>query len=180
MRRVIISGTAGSGKSTVARAIAKRFGLKHFSGGEASRQVAKKLGFKISGKAYLSFHDYIKNHPEIDEMIDKLVLSKVKRGSCVVDSRLAAYLFKGKAYRIYLKVPDVVAAKRNALREGISGSEALKAVTERNKADAERYKELYSVDVNELGVYDLVLDTSYFSIKEMNAVVIYLLRKVLK
>lgn len=178
--RVIISGNAGSGKSTVARAVAKRFGLRHVSAGDKARGIAKKLGFKIVGKEYLKFHAFVKGHPEIDKELDNAVMKELSKGRCVVDSRLAPYLFKGKVYKIYLKVPEHEAAKRNALREGISRVEALKAVKKRNREDARRYMKLYSIDISDLSVYDLVLDTSFFSIKGMTDVVIFLLRKVLK
>lgn len=178
--RVIISGSAGSGKSTIARAVAKQFKLEHLSAGEKSRQIAKKLGFKTIGEDYLRFHKYLKKHPEVDKELDKNIIKDLKKGDCVVDSRIAAYLYKGEAYNIYLKVPLEVAAERNAKREGISKSEALKAVQKRNKEDAKRYKSLYNIDVDDLSVYDLVLDTSYFSKKDMNQVVNYVLRKVLK
>jgi cytidylate kinase len=178
--RVIISGNAGSGKSTVARAVAKVFDLRHVSAGDKARRIAKKLGFKTEGEEYLKFHHYIKSHPKIDKELDKEIMKELRMGRCVVDSRLAAYLFKGKAYKIYLKVPEDVAAKRNALREGVNKFEALSAVKKRNREDALRYKKLYNIDVNDLSVFDLVLDTSHFSIKQMNQIVISLLRKVLK
>lgn len=178
--RVLVSGNAGSGKSTVARVVAEEFKLRRFSGGEASRRIAKKLGFKTSGEEFLKFHDYVREHPGIDREIDELINSFLEKGGCVVDSRLAPYLYKQEAYRIYLKVPLEVAAERNAAREGIGKVEALKAVSKRNQEDAERYSKLYNVDISDLSVYDLVLDTSYFSIKEMNSVIIFVLRKVLK
>ncbi|MBD3312275.1 AAA family ATPase [archaeon] len=178
--RVLVSGNAGSGKSTVARAVVEEFKLKRFSGGEASRRIAKKLGFKTSGEEFLEFHDYVKKHPGIDREIDGLISGFLEKDDCVVDSRLAPHLYKKEAYRVYLKAPLEVAAERNAKREGISRAEALKAVSKRNQEDAERYNKLYNVDISDLSVYDLVLDTSYFSIKEMNSVIIYVLRKVLK
>jgi len=177
---VIVSGGAGSGKSTVARSVAKGLGLRHVSAGDKMRELAKSLGFKTSGEGFLKFHDYVKTHPVVDKKLDRLILKDLRQGDCVVDSRLAAYLFKGRAYRLRLKVPDKVAAQRNALREGITKSEALKAVKKRNLEDAKRYKRLYGFDVNDLSVYDLVLDTSYFSIKDMNSIVLFVLRKLLK
>jgi len=178
--RVIISGGAGSGKSTVAKAVAKRFKLRHVSTGDKNRLIARKLGFKTSGASYLKFHEYMKSHLEVDREIDELIMKDLHKGGCVVDSHLAAHLFKGKAYRIMLKVPVEVAAERNALREGVSKLEVLRAISKRNLANASRYRRIYGVDVNDLSVYDLVLDTSYFSIKDMNSIVISVLRKLLK
>ena len=178
--RVIIDGWAGSGKSTVAKAVAKKFKLRHVSAGDKFRSIAKQMGFKTSGEDYLKFHQYQKSHPEIDRLMDSLIAKDLKKGGCVVDSRIAGQLFKGKAFRILLKVPDVVAAKRNALREGVSQKEALRAVVKRNSEDAARYKRLYGVNRFDVSPYDLVLDTSYYSIKDMNSVILFVLKKVIK
>jgi len=177
---VIVSGGAGSGKSTVARAVAKKFKLRHVSAGDKMRQLASALGFKTSGAEFLEFHEYVKSHPAVDKKLDELIMKDLRQGDCVVDSRLAAYLYKGRAYRIMLKVPDSVAARRNALREGVSESEALKSIIRRNREDALRYKKLYGIDVSDVSVYDFVLDTSPLSIEEMIAAVVSFLRKVLK
>ena len=178
--RVIISGSAGSGKSTAAKAIAKHFKLRHISAGDKARDIAKSLGFKTSGADYLKFHEYIKSHTSIDKKLDNLVIKELRKGNCVIDSRITAYLFKGKAYKIYLKVPEEVAAKRNSVREGVSFNEALTSIKKRNNEDAKRYKKLYNIDVNDLSVYDLVLDTSNFNINNMNNTLFSVLRKVLK
>jgi len=178
--RVIIDGGAGSGKSTVARAVAKHFKLRHVSAGEKFREVARRMGFKTTGTDYLRFHEYQRKHLEIDYEIDKLILKDLRSGEWVIDSRIAGYLFKGKAYRILLKVPDVVAAKRNSLREGVSKVVALEAVKKRNSEDARRYRKLYGIDLGDTSVYNLVLDTSYFPIKDMNYIIISVLRKLLK
>ncbi|MFA5406851.1 MAG: cytidylate kinase family protein [Candidatus Nanoarchaeia archaeon] len=176
---IIISGSAGTGKSTVSREVAKVFGLHHVSAGEQFRAVAQSMGYATTGKDYLRFHEYQRGHPEIDEQIDCSIKAELDKGDCVLDTRIAAYLYKGKAYRVLLKVPDSEAAKRNALRENIVVSEALKAVIERNKADSARYKKIYGIDLNDHSVYDLVIDTSYFSIKEMNDIVLCVLKKLI-
>ena len=177
--RVIIDGWAGSGKSTVARAVAERFKLRHVSAGDKFRVVARRLGFSTNGEGFLEFSEYQRTHPSVDKAIDELIIKDLRRGNCVVDSRIAGRLFKGRAYRVLLRVPDLVAAERNALREGVSKAEALRAVVKRNKADIARYEQLYGIDFSDLSVYDLVLDTSHFSIKDMNAVVLFVLSKAL-
>jgi len=176
---IIISGSAGTGKSTVSRAVAKAFGLRHVSAGEQFRALARSMGYPTEGEGYLRFHAYQKSHPEIDRRIDRSIKAALDRGGCVLDTRIAAYTYKGKAYRILLKVPDAEAAKRNALREGITQKEALRAVIERNAADSARYKKIYGIDINDQSVYDLVIDTSYFSIKEMNDIVLCVLKKLI-
>lgn len=175
---ILLSGGAGTGKSTVAKAVAKKFKLKHISSGDLMRQIAVKKGFDSEGPGFLKFHEYIKKHPEIDHEVDDLMIKEINKDNCVSDSRLMPYLYKGKAYKILLKVPDQVAAQRNALREKLTINEAIKQLKARNEKNAKRYKKVYGIDINDTSVYDLVLDTSHFPIKEMNNIVISTIKKV--
>ncbi len=177
---VIISGTVASGKSTVVNAVSKEFGLRIVGAGEKIREIARKLGYSDKGESFIEFERYIMRHPEIDREVDRMVLSELEKGGCIVDSHLMAHYFKGKAYRIHLKVPDSVAAERLSRREGVPVEESLRLVRERNERDIKRYKELYGIDISSLDVYDLVLDTSYFSKEEMNEIILSILRKLLK
>ncbi|HLE06361.1 MAG TPA: nucleoside monophosphate kinase, partial [Candidatus Nanoarchaeia archaeon] len=162
---ILLSGSAGTGKSTVAKDVAKKFKLRHISSGDLMRQISVKNGFDSDGEGFLRFHEYIKKHPEIDKELDSLMIKELNKGNCVSDSRLMPYLYKDKAFKILLKVPDEVAAKRNSLRENTPLSETIKTLKERNEQNNKRYKKLYNIDVNDLSVYDLVLDTRHFSIK---------------
>ena len=42
---ICISGMAGTGKSTLARKIAEKYGLKYYSGGDALRALAAEQGY---------------------------------------------------------------------------------------------------------------------------------------
>ena len=44
---ITISGTPGSGKSTVAKMIATKLGFKHYSTGDFMRQMAKERGISL-------------------------------------------------------------------------------------------------------------------------------------
>ncbi len=44
---ITISGKAGSGKSTIAKQLAKKLGLKHYSTGDFMRQMAKDKGVSL-------------------------------------------------------------------------------------------------------------------------------------
>ena len=177
---IIISGGAGTGKSTVAKAVAKALKLRHVSAGDKMRELAREIGFKSEGEEFVKFQDYVKKHKDIDKKLDKMIIDDVSKGNCVVDSRLAAYLVKNADYKILLKVPERLAAERIALREGVSIDEALKQNNARNKKEWKRYKKLYKIDINDLSPYDLVLDTSKFSIKNMNKVAIFAVKTYIK
>ena len=45
---ITVSGTPGSGKSTIAKALAKNFRLKYFSSGDLMRNLAEKKGISLA------------------------------------------------------------------------------------------------------------------------------------
>ena len=49
--------------------------------------------------------------------------------------------------------------KRVGLREGETLEEATAATIDRQRSEAKRYKQWYDIDINDLSVYDLVLNT---------------------
>ena len=73
--------------------------------------------------------------------------------------------------KIYLSAPLDVRVKRIASRDMISYSEAEEATSLREEIERRRFKSLYSIDIDDLSIYDLVLNTGLMSI-ELNIEVI--------
>ena len=46
LKSVIISGPPAVGKTTIAKGLAKEFGLKYLSGGDVLKEMAKEEGFR--------------------------------------------------------------------------------------------------------------------------------------
>ena len=65
---VTISGTPGSGKSTVGKLIAKKLGLKHYSIGNLMRSMAKEKGLTLGELGELAKTDNGKIDHELDDM----------------------------------------------------------------------------------------------------------------
>ena len=63
---ITISGKAGSGKSTVAKEIARKLELKHYSIGDLMRQMAKEKNISLSELGELAEKD-----DSIDKELDK-------------------------------------------------------------------------------------------------------------
>ncbi len=163
MLPIIISGIPGSGKSTVAKYVAKKLKLKLISSGSIFRELSYKYGFNDKEK----FIEFIKfaEKKGIDEEVDKRILKYCKKGY-VIDSKFAFKLFKGKAIRIFLKVNEKEAIKRIALRDKVSKKVAKKLFKERFEESIRKAKKLYKIDITDYSNCDLILNTSFLTIKQ--------------
>jgi cytidylate kinase len=165
---VTISGNLGSGKSTVADALAEKFHLKRYSAGDFMRDMAEERGLTLLELSKLAEAD-----PAVDKEIDernKTLAEKEK--DFVIDSRLAWYFIPG-SLKIYLKCDVNESAKRIFKRKqkGDSDNVSLEATTEnilrREKSEVERYKNYYGIDLHDESNYDLVIDTTNYKKEEV-------------
>ena len=72
-KSVIISGPPAIGKTTVAKGLAAEFNLKHLSGGDILKEMAKDEGFSSEGDDWWDTEDGMKflqqrqSNPEFDK-----------------------------------------------------------------------------------------------------------------
>lgn len=153
---VTVSGLAGSGKSAAARTIARNMGLGLFTVGETFRRLAADAG--------VGLEDYLARHPlDVHLKADRQSLAIARSGRCVLVGRLTGLIAGPSAYKIFLTAPQAVRAKRVARRDGISYREALSSVKKRDDNDRATYAKIYGINADDLSVYNLVLDTQFFS-----------------
>ncbi|MCD6156796.1 MAG: AAA family ATPase [Euryarchaeota archaeon] len=158
-RSIAISGPPGAGTTTIARALAERLGLRYANAGTIFRELAREHGMSL-----IEFQDYALSHPEIDREIDRRSVELLRAGGYVVEGRLAAHMavtagVKG-VLKVYLKASEGVRARRIAKREKISIEEALSHIRERARKERERYLRIYGIDVEDMSIYDLIIDTT--------------------
>jgi cytidylate kinase len=159
---VAISGLHGAGKTTAARALARKFGLRYVSAGDVFRRLAKERGMTLD-----EFSRYVERHPEVDRQIDRMTMDAAKEGNVLIDARLAGWMAKEADVKILLTAPLEVRVRRIALRENRDYREVLAETVKRERSEARRFKRFYGIDVNDYSVFDLVLDTNRWSAKEM-------------
>ena len=161
---IIVSGLIGSGKTTVAKALAKKFKLKHVSAGEIFRSMAEEKGISLEELTRLAE----KNHSldrEVDEKQEKLAT-----GSAVVDGRLSGWLLNADL-KIWLRAPLEVRARRVAKRESKSFKQAFEETKHREESEARRYREIYKIDIGDMSPYNAVIDTSLWNAGEVVSIV---------
>jgi len=169
---ISIAGDLGSGKSTIAKRLAELLEYKYFSTGTLFRQLAAERGMDALQLNYLS---------ETDKSIDKYIddnLRAINEGSdfrYILDSRMAWH-FIPKSFKIYATVEPKIAAQRvlnDKTRfnepDAADLQERVDSLLERQNVENRRYKSMYGVDCDDLSNYDLVIDTSHHTVKELTA-----------
>ncbi len=175
---ITIAGKPGSGKSTVAKMLAKLLGYKMFSAGDLRGEIAMTHKLTID-----QLNEIGKTEKWTDEECDKLLEKMGKeQDNLVIDSRLAWH-FIPNSVKLFLDVDLQEAAKRifadqrtdEFHHETIEGMQ--KAITKRQNDDAARYKKWYNLDFLDLKNYDLVIDTTDKTQEQVLAIISAFLRK---
>ena len=165
---ITIAGDLASGKSRITDILQKNLNYEIYRNGEYVRKLAKEKGLDIT-----SFNEYLKDHPEIDQQIEKsAALYAENHDNLIVDARLGWYAIPS-SFKVYLKVDIDIAAKRAFNDEKRKETEKFDTIEEQKQdmikrfnAENERFFNLYGVHKEDMSNYDLVVDTSYNSIEE--------------
>ena len=166
--KIAISGDLGSGISSVSKCLSEKLNFQYLSVGDIFRDFANKKGLTI-----LELNEKAKTDKTIDEGID-LSLRRMANLSenMVIDARLAWYFVKN-AFKVYISVDEVVAAKRimNSNRGNVekysSLNIAIDDIRKRSENEIARYMYIYDIKINDMKNYDLVIDSSNLSILEI-------------
>ncbi len=149
-----ISGLPGSGTTTVSRILAEKHELEMISAGEVFRSLAKEYGMTLA-----EFGELAESDDSIDLKIDERQKEIANtRDNVVLEGRLAGHM-ADRALRVWIKAPVEVRVSRIAGRESGSFEEKLMETKEREASEAIRYSTIYDIDINDLSIYDLVIDS---------------------
>ena len=173
---IIISGFAGSGKSSLAESIGEELGLKAVHASSILRQMStqglealkdaspKRIKDWWESKEAKEFMRKRQEDGSLDKALDKKLLEIAKKGNVVLDSWTMPYLYKGKAFRVWLSASPENRAKRVASRDSQDYKQVLAKIMARDRETKHLYERLYNFKMGEsLKVFDLVLDTNSLS-----------------
>jgi predicted cytidylate kinase len=157
MTTITISGLPGTGKTTVAKLLEQRLGLRYVYSGEIFRNLAQKHQMSLE-----EFGRYCESHREIDEELDHYQLDILRKGNVIVEGRLSgwlAYQNQIPALKVLLYADIDVRAGRIVKREQGNLKKRKREILKREKSEATRYKNYYGIDISDTSIYDVMIDT---------------------
>lgn len=100
----------------------------------------------------------------IDRALDDRLTERARAGDVVLESRLAGWLVTRAeldGLRVWISCDDAERARRVGGRDGHHLQEAIAANRAREASERHRYQEYYGIDLLDLTVYDLVIDSEH-------------------
>jgi len=165
--QITISGTPASGKSSVAKLLAKKLDYKHYSMGDFQRDLAKERGVDIVELGRIEAKS-----DELDRMVDEKQADLGKeQDNFVIDSWLGAH-FIPSAIKIFIDADIDVRAKRRLSHkrkeEDYSNLEKVKEEMQKREAiNKERWQRYYQFDYSDENNYDLTIDSSDIIVEQV-------------
>ena len=168
----------GSGKTTVAKKLAKQLGYKHYYIGGMRREMARKRGMTLARFNKLGEKKFFTDKI-VDEYQKKLGQTQ---DNFIIEGR-TSFFFIPQSLKIFLDCSTSEGAKRiwGALQKSPqkrnedknlkSHQDVLKSIKERIRSDRLRYNKYYKINIFAKKHYDLYLDTTRLNpIQEFNKV----------
>jgi cytidylate kinase len=170
---ICISGMAGTGKSTLAKKLAEKYGLNYYSGGDALKVLAAEEGYDASQSGWwespvgIKFLRQREGDAKFDKAVDQRLLEYAEKGNVLLDSWTMPWLLK-TGFKMWLLASMEKRAARVAQRDKITVKQALKVLKEKEDRTKSIYKKLYGFTLGEdFKPFDLVLDTDNMNAEEV-------------
>ena len=151
---ITIGGLAGTGTSTAAKNLSELLDIPFISAGDVFRQLAKEHDMTV-----LEFNEFAEGNDEIDIALDKRQAEIAKNADdLIVEGRISAFFVEAD-YRVWLRAPDNIRAERISYREDKSYETVMKEIKDRTASEKKRYQEIHNIDIDDMDIYDVIIDT---------------------
>ncbi|AGB03621.1 (d)CMP kinase [Methanoregula formicica] len=166
--RITVSGLPGSGTTSLSRYLAQRHGFTMISAGEVFRQLAKEHNMELA-----RFGDLARKDPSYDKMIDARQKEIAEASdNIVVEGRLSGWMIDNADLKIWIYAPIGCRIKRIVFRDQVADEETAKSLTlEREQCEADRYRSYYNIDINDLSIYHIILNSEHWDVDGLGAII---------
>ena len=171
---ITIGGLAGTGTTTLAEVLSEKLDIPYISAGFIFREMAAERGMTV-----LEFSEFAEGNDDIDKEIDRRQAEKAKLAdNLIIEGRLSAYFVDNADIKLWLMTPFDVRSKRISQREEKSVEIAKDEIIVREKSEALRYMEIHNIDINNMEIYDLIINTDSFNPESISEIIIQTLKVI--
>ena len=155
---VTVSGPPGSGTSTACEQLSLRLGWYYVNAGQIFRQMAEENGVSLD-----DFGQRAEKDIRIDRDLDaRMVQIARQRQGAILEGRITGWMAVQNglsAFKVWFQASPEVRASRVGSRDHTEPKPAMRDMLKREKSETKRYRDHYGIDIGDLSVYDLVIDT---------------------
>ena len=170
---ITLGGLAGTGTTTTAELLSEKLDIPYISAGYVFRQMASERGMSV-----LEFSEFAEGNNDIDKEIDKRQAELAKSSdNLIVEGRLSAYFVEADL-KLWLVTPFDIRSSRIAERESKSVDVASEEIISREKSEALRYKDIHNIDISNMSIYDLIINTGTFNPEEVSEIILTTLKVI--
>ena len=171
---ITIGGLAGTGTTTLAEVLSEKLDIPYISAGFIFREMAAERGMTV-----LEFSEFAEGNDDIDKEIDRRQAEKAKLAdNLIIEGRLSAYFVDNADIKLWLMTPFDVRSKRISQREEKSVEIAKDEIIIREKSEALRYMEIHNIDINNMEIYDLIINTDSYNPESISEIIIQTLKVI--
>ncbi|OEC88046.1 MULTISPECIES: (d)CMP kinase [Methanobacterium] len=155
---ITISGLAGSGTTTASKILSKKLDIPYVSAGDIFRQMAAEKNMDL-----LEFGKFAEENDDIDILIDKRQAEMANKSkNLIVEGRLSAHFVEADL-KVGFIAPIDDRTKRICKRENKPYEVVKEEIISRSNSEAKRYHEIHGIDINDMEIYDLIINTGNFN-----------------
>ncbi len=158
MSILTVSGLPGSGTSTTCGLLRKQLGWNYANAGQIFRELAQEAGLSLA-----EFGRRAEGDADIDRQLDARMVETARQNKpIIIEGRMTGWMAVRsdlQALKVWLQAADAVRAGRVGRRDDQTAAEALDGMLARQRSEAQRYQEHHGIAIDDLSIYDLVIDT---------------------